>query len=157
MKKLAVAAVVCAAALWVVLYLQPFVVRLGITDLPLPLQKVDVENAGYTVQEASSSTAVYQKNDYKLVVESNEDGSIQSVYADTYVSTSSDMSVYGRITLGDSVEKVKKYYGEPTFDMGNDCLLFTKRFNEGKEDTIAIGTQDGKVIHIEIMYEDSEE
>lgn len=157
MKKLAVAAVICAAILWTILYLQPFVVRIGICDLPLPLQKVDVENAGYTVQEASGSNAVYQKKNYKLVVEANEDGSIQSVYADTNVSTSSDMSVYGRITLGDSVDKVKKYYGEPAFDLGNECLLFTKRFNEGKEDTIAIGTQDGKVIHIEIMYEDPEE
>ena len=156
MKKLAGVLVVIAVGMWIALYNQPYVVSLGVCSLPVKMKVSDITNRGYRIVEASGSNAIYAYGDSKLLVESSDSGDVLSVYADTMLSESTDMSVYGRIRLGSSEEDVRKKYGEPAFDLGNNCYLFTKRFNKDTDDIIAIGTQDGKVIHTEILYEVSE-
>lgn len=156
MKKLAGVLVVIAVGLWIALYNQPYVMSLGVCSLPASMKVSDIENCGYGVVEASGSNAIYAKGNNQLLVESDDDGNVLSVYSDTMLSENTEMSVYGHIRLGSSEEDVRKKYGEPAFDLGNNCYLFTKRFNKDTEDIIAIGTQDGKVIHTEILYEVSD-
>ena len=160
MKRIAFLAVLSAIVLWALVYNQPYVVAINGCTLQMPLTMDSVYQSKYSVDVASGSNATVKKSDMTLVVETDgtfdNTAKLISIAADTQYTKKSDMSVYGHIKLGDTEQKVRKYYYLPTFDLGNNCSLYTKKFSEGKDDIIAIGVQDGKVVHIEVLYEDAD-
>lgn len=130
---------------------QPTAVKIGTHVLTIPTTSIRLQTAGYTL--ASNSNYVNDNGEVLVAIE--EDSKIVSIEADTKYSSTSDMTVYGGIKLGDPEERVRLAYGEPILDLING-LLFKKSVGDENEN-VYVATLDGTVIHIEVRHEEDTE
>lgn len=132
---------------------QPTLLKFDGKWVNTPLKHELLEDNNYSVEVASGSNAIYSNEaGQKLFINEDEEGYIKEIQVDIDMSETSNMSVYGDIQLGDTEEKVAEFYGNPRYDMGRG-KLYVRRLSDTKNDNIYIGVMDGKVIHIEIVYE----
>lgn len=116
----------------------------------LPVTESKLMAYGYSVKEASGSNAIYEDSQGRqLFMSVATAGNATEIYADTLMSENSNMQVYGGIKLGSSEERVQKFYGDPTFDMGRG-KLYSMDLTDSAYDKIYVATLDGEVIHIEM-------
>ena len=149
----AVVAVVAAIFIGYTASNQPTLLKFDGKWVSTPLKHELLADNNYSVEVASGSNAIYSNADgQKLFINEDEDGFIKEIQVDTDMSETSNMSVYGDIQLGDPEEKVAEFYGNPRYDLGRG-KLYVRRLSDTRNDNIYIGVMDGKVIHIEIIYE----
>jgi hypothetical protein len=128
--------------------------RLGVYQFANAPTVSTLVEKGYALATTSDASAVYV-NSYgqQLFITTGEEGEITSICADTLLSEESNMSVSYSIKLGDDEDRVVKWYGEPVMDLGNGKLYARDSISPYKG-RVYVGTLDGKVIHVEVTYED---
>lgn len=143
-------------------------VKLGGKELTVPFAVSELTECGYTLERADSETVTYDDDNIAYYINlagqrvtvnlgtQNEDGCgiedsyVIDILADTGNTDSSDLEIYGGITLSSSIEDVVAVYGEPVFEFNGNYMYAVHINDSDTLDMACIGVMDGQIIRLEV-------